>query len=129
MPTIFNPKVATRAAVIKLCAGMLTQHGLSVWQVEFHYFTDSNITKPREMLEVLKGLTNRDMRVFNVEPNYWWHNWAHEFLEFAYLQVIPLESACSILHPCKLSHKYHPGIHPGISSSLETDREIGCKPA
>lgn len=39
------------------------------------------------MLEVLKGLTARDMRVFNVEPNYWWANKAHEFMEFAYVQV------------------------------------------
>ena len=57
-------------------------------QVEYHYFHGSNITVPRKMLEVLKGLTARDMRVFNVEPNYWWKNWAHEFMEFAYIQVI-----------------------------------------
>jgi hypothetical protein len=58
-------------------------------QVEYHYYQDSNITKPREMLDVLKGLMKTNMRVFNVEPNYWWHNWAHEFIEFAYLQVGP----------------------------------------
>ncbi|EIE27040.1 hypothetical protein COCSUDRAFT_64052 [Coccomyxa subellipsoidea C-169] len=56
-------------------------------QVEYHYFHKSNITVPRKMLDVLKGLTARDMRVFNVEPNYWWANWAHEFMEFAYVQV------------------------------------------
>ena len=56
-------------------------------QVEYHYFHESNITVPRKMLEVLKGVVARDMRVFNVEPNYWWNNWAHEFMEFAYIQV------------------------------------------
>ena len=56
-------------------------------QVEYHYFHESNITVPRQMLDVLKGLSARDMRVFNVEPNYWWANWAQEFMEFAYIQV------------------------------------------
>ena len=39
------------------------------------------------MLSVLKGLSARDLRVFNVEPNYWWHNYGQEFIEFAYIQV------------------------------------------
>ena len=39
------------------------------------------------MLAVLKGLMARDMRVFSVEPNYWWLNYAQEFLEFGYIQV------------------------------------------
>ena len=39
------------------------------------------------MLEVLSGLQARDLRVFHVEPNYWWHNYAQEFIEFAYIQV------------------------------------------
>lgn len=55
--------------------------------MEYHYFHESNITVPRQMLDVLKGLSARDMRVFNVEPNYWWANWAQEFMEFAYIQV------------------------------------------
>ena len=57
-------------------------------QVEYHYFHQTNITIPRDMLEVLSGLQSRDLRVFHVEPNYWWHNYAQEFIEFAYVQVI-----------------------------------------
>lgn len=56
-------------------------------QVEYHYFHQTNITVPRDMLEVLSGLQARDLRVFHVEPNYWWHNYAQEFIEFAYIQV------------------------------------------
>lgn len=60
--------------------------------MEYHYFHQTNITVPREMLAVLQGLQSRDMRVFHVEPNYWWHNYAQEFIEFAYVQV------CSLLY-------------------------------
>ena len=56
-------------------------------QVEYHYFHQTNITVPRDMLEVLSGLQSRDLRVFHVEPNYWWHNYAQEFIEFAYVQA------------------------------------------
>ena len=56
-------------------------------QIEYHYYHQTNITIPKQMLAVLKGLMARDMRVFSVEPNYWWLNYAQEFLEFAYIQV------------------------------------------
>lgn len=56
-------------------------------QIEYHYYHQTNITVPRQMLSVLKGLSARDLRVFNVEPNYWWHNYGQEFIEFAYIQV------------------------------------------
>ena len=64
-----------------------TTSALLVEQVEYHYFHQTNITVPRDMLEVLSGLQTRDLRVFHVEPNYWWHNYAQEFIEFAYVQV------------------------------------------
>jgi hypothetical protein len=59
-------------------------------QIEYHYYHQTNITVPKQMLSVLKGLTARDLRVFSVEPNYWWKNYAQEFLEFAYIQVLIL---------------------------------------
>ena len=64
---------------------MLTGHAPA--QIEYHYYHQTNITVPRQMLSVLKGLSARDLRVFNVEPNYWWHNYGQEFIEFAYIQV------------------------------------------
>jgi hypothetical protein len=67
------------------CQNVLEQ-GCPV-QIEFHYWRNSAITKPREMLEVLKGLRERQMRVFNVEPNWWWENQAFNFVEFAFVQV------------------------------------------
>lgn len=54
------------------------------------------------MLSVLKGLTARDLRVFSVEPNYWWKNYAQEFLEFAYIQV---------LKPCCINTVCTEGLH------------------
>ena len=54
------------------------------------------------MLSVLKGLTARDLRVFSVEPNYWWKNYAQEFLEFAYIQV---------LNPCCINTVCTEGLH------------------
>ena len=59
-------------------------------QIEYHYYHETNITVPRQMLSVLKGLAARDLRVFSVEPNYWWHNYGQEFIEFAYIQVSSL---------------------------------------
>ncbi len=59
-------------------------------QIEYHYYHQTNITIPQQMLAVLKGLAARDLRVFNVEPNYWWLNYGQEFLEFAYIQVCSL---------------------------------------
>ncbi len=58
-----------------------------VVQVEYHYFGPSNFTDPSRMLAVLQGLAARYLRVFSVEPNYWWTNRGHDFIEFAYLQV------------------------------------------
>ena len=68
-------------------------------QIEYHYYHQTNITIPKQMLAVLKGLMARDMRVFNVEPNYWWLNYGQEFLEFAYIQVckLPLQAKLKYL--------------------------------
>lgn len=65
-------------------------------QIEYHYYHQTNITIPKQMLAVLKGLMARDMRVFSVEPNYWWLNYAQEFLEFAYIQVCSLHLQAKI---------------------------------
>ena len=40
-------------------------------QVEYHYFHQTNITVPREMLAVLQGLQARDLRVFHVVGVSW----------------------------------------------------------
>ncbi|KAK9819754.1 hypothetical protein WJX72_001973 [[Myrmecia] bisecta] len=56
-------------------------------QVEYHYYEDSGATPAKTILQVLRGLAAANMRVFNVEPNYWWSNNGWQFIEYAYLQV------------------------------------------
>lgn len=51
------------------------------------------------MLDVLKGLEQKNLRVFSVEPNYWWDNNGYDFIEYAYLQVnMPLSLGSAISH-------------------------------
>ena len=58
-------------------------------QVEYHYYPDNEISRPPAMLAVLQGLKRRGLRTFSVEPNIWWLNNGHDFMEFAYVQVRP----------------------------------------
>ena len=37
------------------------------WQVEYHFYHRSEMTLPRTMLEVMKGLEARNVRVFHSE--------------------------------------------------------------
>ena len=82
---------------------LLTLAGAVHAQIEYHYYHQTNITVPKQMLSVLKGLTARNLRVFGVEPNYWWKNYAQEFLEFAYIQVY--------LSPCCMNAVCTEGLH------------------
>ena len=84
------PGVHTACLISHTTNPLVTQLGAFDAQIEYHYYHQTNITVPKQMLSVLKGLTARDLRVFSVEPNYWWKNYAQEFLEFAYIQVLSL---------------------------------------
>ena len=82
----------------------VTEQSKSCMQIEYHYFGPDSPVDPPRMLAVLQGLTARYLRVFNVEPNYWWSNQGHDFIEFAYLQVgaPPLRRARVLLAGCDL---------------------------
>ena len=97
------PGVHTACIASPTTNPLLTLAGAVHAQIEYHYYHQTNITVPKQMLSVLKGLTARDLRVFSVEPNYWWKNYAQEFLEFAYIQVS--------LSPCGINAVCTEGLH------------------
>ena len=55
--------------------------------VEFHYWRDASRTIPQDILSTMKALTNNNLRVFSTEPNWWWTNNGHDFIEYSFLHV------------------------------------------
>lgn len=55
--------------------------------VEFHYWDHVQRTLPQDILATFKALVNNNFRVFSTEPNWWWTNKAHEFIEYSFLHV------------------------------------------
>ena len=55
--------------------------------VEFHYWRGASRTLPQDILATLKALTSSNLRVFSTEPNWWWTNNGHDFIEYSFLHV------------------------------------------
>ena len=55
--------------------------------VEFHYWQQAARTVPRDILATMTALTSNNLRVFSTEPNWWWTNNGHDFIEYSFLHV------------------------------------------
>ena len=55
--------------------------------VEFHYWRGAARTIPQDILSTMKALTSSNFRVFSTEPNWWWTNNGHDFIEYSFLHV------------------------------------------
>lgn len=55
--------------------------------VEFHYWREASRTLPQDILATMKALTSNNLRVFSTEPNWWWTNNGHDFIEYSFLHV------------------------------------------